>query len=85
MRILYSVRQQSAARRAVGEQLALVRDTLKPLSQNQWLEVKAREAALGKLVAMPPEARRDATACVLIERGLSPVIRDIGDEIRVRP
>jgi hypothetical protein len=67
------------------EQLALVRDALRPLSQNQLLDAKAREAALGKLGAMVHEARRDATACVLIERGLSPGTGDISDQIWVQP
>lgn len=67
------------------DQLAQVRDALKPLTEKQLLDAKAREAALGKLGAIPYAARRDATACVLIERGLSPGVEDISDQIWVRP
>ncbi len=67
------------------EQLAQVRDALKPLTEKQLRDATAREAALDKLGALAHSARRDATACVLIERGLSPGMGDISDQIGVRP
>ena len=67
------------------EQLAQVRDALKPLTERQLLDAQAREVALGKLGPMAHDSRRDATACVLIERGLSPGMGDISDQIWVRP
>jgi len=67
------------------EQLSQVRDALKPLSKAQLVDAASRETALNNLKAMPHNARRDATACVLIERGLSPGMGDVSDQIWVRP
>ncbi|HEY9009472.1 MAG TPA: hypothetical protein VIN06_00495 [Devosia sp.] len=67
------------------DQLSEVRAALKSLSTAQLLDAARRETALNSINAMPHEARRDATACVLIERGLSPGMGDISDQIWVRP
>ena len=70
-------------------ELALVRDALKSLSTQDLRDARLRASALDKLVAnraaIPHNALRDATACVLIERGLSPGMGDISDELWVRP
>lgn len=76
---------QNIPRYYSDDQLAQVRDALKPLTDKNLLDAKARQTALGKLGEIPHDALRDATACVLIERGLSPGIGDITDQLWVRP
>ena len=69
------------------EQLSQVREALMGLTNADLLNASQRGSALGQLGAghggIAHNALRDATACVLIERGLSPGMGDITDELWV--